>query len=73
MVSKNESSRDRDVRLALGAVLMYLAVFVIPGILGFVVGGLALVLFATALAGFCPLYAIFGYSTCRLPEQNKRP
>jgi hypothetical protein len=66
------STRDRDLRLIFGAVLMYLAVFIIPGIWGFVVGGLALVLFATAALSFCPIYALFGFSTIPAPDKAKR-
>lgn len=69
---KNEGSLDRDVRIGLGALLMYLAVFIIPGVWGFVVGAVAFTLFATAVVGFCPIYAIFGFSTCPAPDGDKR-
>lgn len=64
MFSRNEGSRDRDLRLLAGAVLMYLAVFVLPGPVNFAIGALALVLFATAATGFCPLYRLAGINTC---------
>jgi Protein of unknown function (DUF2892) len=64
MFSRNEGNRDRDLRMLAGAVLIYLAVFVIPSPLNFAVGAVALVLFATAATGFCPLYRVAGISTC---------
>jgi hypothetical protein len=66
---RNESNRDRDIRVLIGAVLMYLAVFIIPGAASFVVGGVALVLFATAVAGYCPLYRLAGINTCSVHER----
>jgi hypothetical protein len=69
--AKNVGATDRDFRLVVGAVLMYLAVFVIPGVWGFVVGGVALVMFVTAATGSCPLYSIFGYSTCATKAGGK--
>jgi len=69
--SRNESALDRDIRIVLGAVLMYLAVFQIPGMWSFVVGAVAVVLFVTAAVGFCPLYALFHINTCP-PSEGKR-
>lgn len=58
---KNLANWDRLIRIAAGAVLLSLY-FVGPqspwGLLG-------VVLIATALIGFCPLYRLFGVSTCR--------
>ncbi|HWQ11253.1 MAG TPA: DUF2892 domain-containing protein [Roseiflexaceae bacterium] len=69
---QNVSVLDRDVRLALGAVLMYLAVFVIPGVWSFAVGGLALALFATAALGFCPIYALLGRGASHAAGKGER-
>lgn len=59
-MSKNEAGWDRAIRVALGLGLLSLTV-VGPqtpyGLLG-------LVPLVTGLWGFCPLYRVFGLSTC---------
>jgi hypothetical protein len=61
----NEGAADRALRVVLGIAILSLA-FVGPhtpwGYLGFVP-------LLTGVFGFCPLYAVFGYSTC--PVKNK--
>jgi len=57
---RNEGGPDRAIRIVLGVVLLSL-VFVGPQSLWGLVG---LVPLATGLAGYCPLYAMFGLSTC---------
>ncbi|ODT66629.1 MAG: hypothetical protein ABS75_26515 [Pelagibacterium sp. SCN 63-23] len=70
----NVGSIDRWIRLAVGLVLVALPL--LPGLTLFanpwafwgslVVG---LVLAVTALVRFCPLYAIFGLSTCKVANR----
>jgi len=56
----NEGTIDRAIRIVLGLGLLSL-VFVGPqSPLGYI----GLVPLATGLIGFCPLYKIFGFSTC---------
>jgi hypothetical protein len=61
----NEGTADRALRVVLGIAILSLA-FVGPrtpwGYLGFVP-------LVTGVFGFCPLYTVFGYSTC--PVKNK--
>jgi hypothetical protein len=61
----NESTADRALRVVLGIAILSLA-FVGPrtpwGYLGFVP-------LLTGVFGFCPLYTVFGFSTC--PVKNK--
>ncbi|MFN7151833.1 MAG: DUF2892 domain-containing protein [Microthrixaceae bacterium] len=61
----NEGNVDRIVRLVIAAAAVALAAVVgfgtVAGIIGIVV---AAVMVATAASGFCPLYAVFGVSTC---------
>lgn len=71
MLPKNEGATDRDVRAIVAAMLMYLAVFQLPGVWSFVVGAVALVLFLTAVVGFCPLYVALRINT-REPKSSKR-
>ncbi len=64
----NEGTADRAIRVVLGIAAIVGAVLVgassVLGIVLFVAAGILLV---TAATGFCPLYRVFGISTCRVP------
>ena len=64
MIHQNEATVDRFVRILLAAGLFALAAVGIPSgawvILALAVAG---ILAATAIAGFCPLYAVLHLST----------
>lgn len=60
IMPKNESRTDRVLRVLVGAVAISL-VFVGPQTAW---GWLGLIPLATGLVGTCPLYTIFGVSTC---------
>jgi hypothetical protein len=68
---RNESNVDRVVRALVGAVLLiaWMAGWV-AGTLAIVLGVVGVVLLATAAAGFCPLYRLFGVSTCAVPQKR---
>ena len=66
MVLRNESNLDRVVRLLIGTVLLAL-VFIGPKTPWGLIGLIPLV---TAMVGFCPLYRLFGLSTCALPSKR---
>lgn len=64
---KNESGLDRIIRvvIAIAAVLGASAVgFGTVG--GWVLLAVAAIMVITAAVGFCPLYRVFGISTCRV-------
>lgn len=63
MFSQNEGSVDRDLRIVFAVILTIIAVFYLQGLLSVIVGLLALVLFATAAVGFCPIYKLIGVNT----------
>ena len=65
-MKKNLGSADRIIRLLL-AVVMTTLFFTntITGTLGLVLMILSGIFFLTSLMSFCPLYAIFGLSTCK--------
>jgi Protein of unknown function (DUF2892) len=64
-MKKNEGNLDRILRIVMGAGLLAIA-FVGPHTpLGFI----GIVPLMTGLMGFCPMYRIFGFSTC--PLHNK--
>lgn len=69
-MKKNVGSTDRIVRL-LGAVLFIVlyATGTVSGTLGLALMIAAVIFAATSLLSFCPLYALFGMSTC--PVEKK--
>ena len=66
MPDVNEGPWDRGARLTLGLLLGSIAVVGAGGTAATAVGAImAVVLFATAAVGFCPLYALLGIDTSR--------
>ncbi len=60
-------SADRIVRVTLAAIISVLFLTnVISGTLGIVLVTLAGIFVLTSLVSFCPLYAPFGLSTCKM-------
>lgn len=64
-MTRNEGTIDRAVRIALGLVLVAL-LFLGLGSATAWAAGIGLVLLATGLIGFCPLYRVFGIHTSRV-------
>ena len=65
-MKKNMSSADRVIRVILAAVFAVLYFTgTVTGTLGLVLLVLGGVFVLTSLISFCPLYAIFGISTCK--------
>jgi len=62
----NEGTIDRTLRVILGVAALTL-VFVGPKTMWGLVG---LVPLATGLIGFCPVYRLFGLSTCPMPVRK---
>lgn len=66
-MKKNMSSLDRIVRIVIAAIAAYLYIGeIVPspwGLIAIIAGG---VLLATSVLNFCPLYRIFGISTCKV-------
>lgn len=61
----NEGTVDRILRVVAGLILLSL-VFVGPQTPW---GWLGLVPLLTGIVGWCPLYRVFGVSTCRAPKR----
>jgi hypothetical protein len=68
-MKKNMGAADRIIRLVLAvlAVGLYLG-NIITGTVGIVLIILAAVFVFTSLVSFCPLYTLFGLSTCPLKK-----
>ncbi|HSF89570.1 MAG TPA: DUF2892 domain-containing protein [Saprospiraceae bacterium] len=65
-MKKNMSSADRIIRVLLAAVFAILYFTgTVTGTLGIVLLVLGGVFVLTSLISFCPLYTIFGISTCK--------
>lgn len=71
-MTKNEGPADRAIRVAIAAASAAGAIVAGPttilGIILFVVAGVMLV---TAAVGVCPLYRVFGMSTCPVEPAAK--
>jgi len=66
-MKKNMGKADRVIRIITAAVVAGLFFAnIISGVLGLVLIAFAGVLLLTSLISFCPLYAPFGISTCKL-------
>lgn len=68
-MSRNEGTADRAIRLVV-AVVAALAAFAVGAgsVLGIVLLVVGAVMLVTAATGFCPLYRVFGMSTCPMPK-----
>lgn len=68
-MTRNIGTIDRTLRVVLGLVLISL-VFIGPQTNW---GWLGLIPLATAAIGWCPPYALFGFSTCSASSGKGRP
>jgi hypothetical protein len=60
------------IRLVAGLILLTLVFMTLTGIWQIVAAVAGLILLATAAIGFCPLYALFGVTTCRRQPAPRR-
>ncbi|MBP6304008.1 MAG: DUF2892 domain-containing protein [Bacteroidia bacterium] len=68
-MKKNMSNTDRIIRILVSIVFVVLHFTgVVDGVLGKVLLALAAVFTLTSLLSYCPLYQIFGISTCKVKE-----
>lgn len=69
-MKKNMSNTDRIIRVVVAIIFATLYFTdVVPGILGIVLTALAVIFVLTSIISFCPLYTIFGISTCPVEEK----
>lgn len=68
-MKKNMSNTDRVIRIVIAALLVILyATGTVTGTWGIVALVVAAIFVLTSLISFCPLYAIFGISTCPMKK-----
>lgn len=66
-MKNNIGSTDRALRLMAALLLVTLFVTnVVTGIVGIVITVAGVILFATSIVGFCPIYGLFGITSCPL-------
>lgn len=65
-MKSNVGGIDRILRIVAGLVLIALAATGTVGIWGWI----GIVPLATGLLGWCPPYAMFGFSTCAMKKPN---
>jgi hypothetical protein len=66
-MTKNESSIDRVIRVVIAVAALAGAFAVGFGsVWAWVLVAVAGIMLVTAAIGFCPLYAVFGISTCKV-------
>lgn len=63
MTFVNEGLWDRLIRLVIGVALGYFAWMTWPGTAAMVYLVIGAIAFVTGLVGWCPAYALFGFST----------
>jgi hypothetical protein len=69
----NMGSLDRGIRITAAIVVaILLATGVLSGTWAYVLGIIAIVFLLTSLVRFCPLYAMFGISTCRTSQSQQQ-
>ena len=69
IMKKNMSNMDRVLRLVIAIVVTALYFNdIITGTVGILLLVLSGIFLLTSLVSFCPLYAIFGISTCKVKE-----
>lgn len=70
-MTTNESSLDRIIRLVIGVAALVGAFAIgIGSVAGIVLAVVGVVMLVTAAVGFCPLYRVFGLSTCKVPQHR---
>jgi hypothetical protein len=69
-MTTNVSNIDRIIRLAI-AVAAFIGAFAVgfTTLLGIVLAVVGVIMAVTAAVGFCPLYRVFGISTCKVPQR----
>jgi hypothetical protein len=70
---KNENGIDRIIRVVIAVAALVGAVAMgFSGVLAWVLVAVAAIMLVTAAVGFCPLYRIFGISTCKVDTTAPR-
>ncbi|WP_258774278.1 DUF2892 domain-containing protein [Winogradskyella sp. KYW1333] len=64
------SNADKGIRTLIAVVIAVLYYMdVIEGTLAYILMAVAIVFLITSLVNFCPLYRVFGISTCKIKNE----
>jgi hypothetical protein len=70
-MKKNMGNADKGIRIVAAIAIALLYYFdVISGTLAYVLMAFAIIFLLTSFISFCPLYAPFGWSTCKTNEDK---
>ncbi len=64
MLKQNLGKIDRTARLVLGIILVACGIYMSSS-MGLIVGLIGLIPLTTGIAGNCPLYTLFKFSSCK--------
>ncbi len=68
-MKKNMGTSDKVIRIVILSIIALLLITkIIVGIMGIILFAIALILLLTSIFGFCPLYSLFGWKTCKKKE-----
>lgn len=68
-MKKNMGGADRTIRIVVAIVVAVLYFTgMVTGVLGGILLALGAIFLATSFVSFCPIYATFGFSTCKVKE-----
>ena len=68
-MKKNMGGMDRGIRIVAALIIAALFYYkVIDGTLGYILLAIAAIFLFTSVINFCPLYALFGITTCKADE-----
>lgn len=63
---------DKILRFTLAVIIALLVYYdMVDGVLSYILLTVAAVFVLTSLTGFCPLYGLFGISSCRIKKTEK--
>lgn len=63
---------DKILRFTIAVIIALLVYYdVVDGVLSYILLTVAAVFVLTSLTGFCPLYGLFGISSCRIKKTDK--
>jgi hypothetical protein len=70
-MKKNMGTWDRALRTVVALVIAVLLLTkTLTGTLGIVLAAVAAIFLLTSAVGFCPLYVLFKFSTCRAKKES---
>lgn len=71
-MKRNMGKIDKILRFTITVIIALLIYYeVIGGVLAYILLTVAAVFLLTSLTGFCPLYGLFGWNTCKVRKANK--